>query len=112
MAKCAHPIETRSDDLATGDVFCGDCGDVMEAYANQPRRLAGDDAAEAIAKELAKDEINIAGSVTVYSVTPLGADEFDVNVRIMLTSGEERVKWRSFIVKRDGKKLTASMQTV
>jgi transcription initiation factor TFIIIB Brf1 subunit/transcription initiation factor TFIIB len=35
MSKCQHPESVISTDYETGDYFCGDCGVVVNAWANQ-----------------------------------------------------------------------------
>ncbi|QJD53382.1 hypothetical protein SEA_STEVIEBAY_52 [Arthrobacter phage StevieBAY] len=84
---CAHTPDVRSTDLATGDEFCGDCGDVVVAYTHQPNKLAGDDAVEAVA-ELLRREGHKIGAVTCYGVQNIKPNAFWVNVRIV--SDKER----------------------
>ncbi|KUR65827.1 hypothetical protein [[Arthrobacter] sp. ATCC 21022] len=84
---CTHTPDVRSVDLATGELFCGDCGDVIEPYNNQPDRLAGDDAVEAIAALLRKQGHKI-GSVVCYGVQNTRPNKFWVSARVV--SDKER----------------------
>ncbi|ASR78109.1 hypothetical protein SEA_TIMINATOR_52 [Arthrobacter phage Timinator] len=104
---CEHALNVRSVDLATGDQFCGDCGDVTELYTHQPDRLAGDDAVEAIAELLRRQGHKI-GSVTAYGVQNVKPNAFWVNVRIV--SDKERdgaAKTYSVIRTKNAATLTA-----
>lgn len=100
MDKCEHPADVRSTDLASGDLFCGDCGDVIEIYRRQRGRLAGDEAATAIAGSLEG-----IGSVTVYGVTHIGDDRFDVGVRVLRPGSND---FRYFVVARSAGKLSVT----
>lgn len=98
--KCEHPSDVVSTDLATGDLFCGDCGDVTELYKHQHGRLSGDEAAKAIAASL-----NGIGSVTIYSVSHIGGDKFDVDTRV-LRPGSNYSHY--FVITRHAGKLTVA----
>lgn len=94
---CGHPPEVISTDLATGDLFCGDCGAVTNTYTGQQGRLSGDEAATAIAGSLEG-----IGSVTVYSVWHAGGDTFEVGTRVITPGAND---WHYFVVTRTGSKL-------
>ncbi|QWY81959.1 hypothetical protein SEA_SICARIUS2_54 [Arthrobacter phage Sicarius2] len=98
MPECQHPKDVQSTDLATGDLFCGDCGDVVEAYDHQPRRLSGDDAATVIAAHLRNSGAIKVGSVTIYGITPMRDDVFDVTARVVSKDG---ARYESFVLTRD-----------
>jgi hypothetical protein len=98
IINCEHPKDVQNVDLATGELFCGDCSDVIEAYANQSERLAGDDAAAAIAAHLKREGTIKVGSVTVYGVTAIAAHSFDVTARV---SSKEETGFKYYVVDRD-----------
>lgn len=78
---CQHMSSNRARDLATGDEFCGDCGDLIKRYAHERGVLAGDEAAAAIAKHAGRP-------VNVFSTFHLGEDEFEVHTMTMAGSGD------------------------
>ncbi|ALY09706.1 hypothetical protein MARTHA_53 [Arthrobacter phage Martha] len=100
MNNCTHPKDQHSFDLGTGEKFCVDCGDLIEAYDNQPDRLAGDDAVEAIAELLRKQGHKI-GSVTCYGVQSVRKNKFWVNARVV-SDKERDGKHMQFSVLRSG----------
>lgn len=95
MTVCQHPIEVQSTDLATGDLFCGDCGNLVQAYKNQPTRLAGDDAAKVIGRSLSGT--GRGGYVVVNGIQNIGPHKFWVTVRIM---DGDTASWETFTVVR------------
>lgn len=98
--ECTHPAEVISTDLATGELFCGDCGAVTGPYKRQLGRLSGNEAATAIAGHL--DGI---GSVTVYGVTHVGGDRFDVGARVLRPGSND---FHYFVVARHAGKLSVT----
>jgi hypothetical protein len=95
MSQCQHPVEVRSNDLATGNIFCGDCGDTVVEYNNQPRQLSGDDAAVVIGNKLAEEKLK--GSVVVHAIQPTRPHEFVVSARLNTPEG---ISFRDFTVVR------------
>ncbi|ALY10511.1 hypothetical protein SEA_GREKAYCON_53 [Arthrobacter phage Grekaycon] len=99
MSQCQHIKENHSVDTASGELFCGDCGDVLEAYDNQPNRLAGDDVAEPIANHVRQRPGIKSGSVTVRGVQNIRPHKFTVTTFIQQTNGDS--SWETFSVIRD-----------